>query len=115
MHAKGGFIFCQLWHVGRATVPSFIEGKQAVGASNIPISGNALDGSEYAASPPRAMTVEEIQNVVEEYATASKRAIEAGFDGVEVHGRHLCSKRQVTRHAKECRCQRVSPRPVSTQ
>ncbi|KAJ6113666.1 hypothetical protein N7523_006983 [Penicillium sp. IBT 18751x] len=86
VHAKGGFILCQLWHVGRATVPSFIEGKQAVSASDIPISGNGMDGTEYAASPPRPMTVEEIQELVKEYAAASKRAVEAGFDGVEVHG-----------------------------
>ena len=88
MHAKGGYIYCQLWHVGRATVSSLIEGREVLGASEIPISGNALDGSEYAASPPRAMTVEEIQDTVKEYAAAAKRAREAGFDGVEVHGRN---------------------------
>ncbi|CAG8395261.1 unnamed protein product [Penicillium salamii] len=86
VHAKGGYIYCQLWHVGRATVPSFLEGKQVLGASDIPISGNALDGTEYAASPPRAMTVEEIKETVQEYASAAQRAREAGFDGVEIHG-----------------------------
>jgi 2,4-dienoyl-CoA reductase-like NADH-dependent reductase (Old Yellow Enzyme family) len=75
-----------LWHVGRATVSSFIEGKEVLGASDIPITGNALDGSEYAASPPRPMTVEEIQETVKEYVGAAKRAREAGFDGVEIHG-----------------------------
>jgi 2,4-dienoyl-CoA reductase-like NADH-dependent reductase (Old Yellow Enzyme family) len=75
-----------LWHVGRATVSSFIEGKEVLGASDIPITGNALDGSEYAASPPRPMTVEEIQETVNEYVGAAKRAREAGFDGVEIHG-----------------------------
>ncbi|KAJ5085568.1 hypothetical protein N7532_010339 [Penicillium argentinense] len=86
VHAKGAYIYCQLWHVGRATVPSFIDGKQAVSSSDIPITGNGLDGSEYAASPPRPMTVEEIQETVQEYAAAALRAREAGFDGVEVHG-----------------------------
>ncbi|KAJ5606809.1 hypothetical protein N7537_003428 [Penicillium hordei] len=86
VHAKGGYIYCQLWHVGRATVSSFIEGKEVLGASEIPISGNALDGSEYAASPPRAMTIEEIQDTIKEYVGAAKRAREAGFDGIEVHG-----------------------------
>ncbi|KAJ5739789.1 hypothetical protein N7533_012573 [Penicillium manginii] len=86
VHAKGAYIYCQLWHVGRATVPSFIDGKQAVSSSDIPISGNGLDGTEYAALPPRPITVDEIQELVEEYAAAAKRAIEAGFDGVEVHG-----------------------------
>jgi len=95
VHAKGGFILCQLWHVGRATVPSFIEGKQAVSASDIPITGSAMDGTEYAASPPRPMTVEEIQDLVKEYAAASKRAIEAGFDGVEIHGEQfVCCQRE---------------------
>lgn len=89
MHAKGGYIYCQLWHVGRATVPSFLEGKQALGASDIPISGNALDGTEYATSPPRAMTVEEIKETVQEYASAAQRAREAGFDGVEIHGKKI--------------------------
>ncbi|KAJ5251093.1 hypothetical protein N7489_001503 [Penicillium chrysogenum] len=71
----------------RATVFSFIEGKEILGASDIPISGNALDGSEYAASPPRAMTVQEIQDTMQEYAATAKRAREAGFDGVEIHPR----------------------------
>lgn len=92
MHAKGGYIYCQLWHVGRATVSSFIEGKDVLGASEIPISGNALDGSEYAGSPPRAMTVEEIQDTVKDYVAAAKRAREAGFDGVEVHGKSLSNR-----------------------
>ena len=86
VHAKGGLILCQLWHVGRATVPSFIEGNPSVSASEIPISGKALDGTEYADSPPRPMTVEEIQDTVKEYGAAAKRAMEAGFDGVEIHG-----------------------------
>ncbi|CRG87927.1 hypothetical protein PISL3812_04949 [Talaromyces islandicus] len=86
VHAKDAYIYCQLWHVGRATVPSFIEGKQALSASSIPISGKALDGNEYATTPPRPMTVDEIQETVKEYAAASKRAIQAGFDGVEIHG-----------------------------
>ncbi|EED15607.1 12-oxophytodienoate reductase opr, putative [Talaromyces stipitatus ATCC 10500] len=85
VHAKGAYIYCQLWHVGRATVPSFIEGKRALSATDVPISGKAMDGNEYATTPPRPMTVEEIQETVKEYAAASKRAIEAGFDGVEIH------------------------------
>ncbi|KAI9739661.1 MAG: hypothetical protein M1834_006379 [Cirrosporium novae-zelandiae] len=85
VHAKGGFIYNQLWHVGRATVPSLLDGQQAVSSSNIPITGKALDGTEYADSPPRPLTVEEIKDLVKEYAAAAKRAMEAGFDGVEIH------------------------------
>ena len=87
VHAKGGSIICQLWHVGRATVPALIEGKQTMSSSDVPIEGNAVDGSAYAANPPRLMTLEEIKEVTAEWATASKRCIEdAGFDGVEIHG-----------------------------
>jgi len=68
-------------------VPSFIDGKQALSSSDIPISGNGLDGTEYAALPPRPMSIEEIQDTVKEYAAAAKQAREAGFDGVEVHGK----------------------------
>ncbi|KAE8381802.1 hypothetical protein BDV26DRAFT_289005 [Aspergillus bertholletiae] len=85
VHAKGAYIYCQLWHVGRATVLSFIKGKQALSANDIPISGKTLDGSEYGATPPRPMGVEEIQETIQEYAAASKRAMEAGFGGVEIH------------------------------
>ncbi|BDD57217.1 hypothetical protein MPDQ_004143 [Monascus purpureus] len=86
VHAKGGFIFCQLWHVGRATTPGFLGGKTPLSASSIPITGKALDGTEYADHPPKAMSTEEIKETVEEFASAAKRAVEAGFDGVEIHG-----------------------------
>lgn len=89
IHSKGAYIYCQLWHVGRATVPSFIEGKEVLGASEIPISGKAMDGNEYAATPPRPMTIGEIQETIAEYAVAAKRSIEAGFDGVEIHGTNI--------------------------
>ncbi|TVY76156.1 12-oxophytodienoate reductase [Lachnellula suecica] len=86
VHAKGGFIYCQLWHVGRATVPSLIGGRNPVSSSDIPLKGNGPDGSPYAARPPKSMTVSDIQDTIKEYSTAAKRAIEAGFDGVELHG-----------------------------
>jgi 2,4-dienoyl-CoA reductase-like NADH-dependent reductase (Old Yellow Enzyme family) len=87
VHAKGGVIYCQLWHVGRATTPSFIEGKHTISSSDIPLEGKALDGSDYSANPPHPATVEEIKELVAEYAAAAKRCVEdAGFDGVEIHG-----------------------------
>ncbi|RDW61542.1 hypothetical protein BP5796_11434 [Coleophoma crateriformis] len=86
IHAKGGFIYCQLWHVGRATVPSFLGGKDCVSASSIPLEGNAMDGNPYSNTPPHALTIEEIGELVKEFAAAAKRALEAGFDGVEIHG-----------------------------
>jgi 2,4-dienoyl-CoA reductase-like NADH-dependent reductase (Old Yellow Enzyme family) len=86
VHAKEGFIYCQLWHVGRATVPGLLGGKDAVSSSDIPLTGEAPDGTQFSATPPRPMTTEEIRAEVEEFAAAAKRAIEAGFDGVEIHG-----------------------------
>jgi 2,4-dienoyl-CoA reductase-like NADH-dependent reductase (Old Yellow Enzyme family) len=86
VHAKGGFIYCQIWHVGRATVPEFIEGNTTLSSSDIPIKGKALNGKEYSDNPPRPMTVEEIHEITKEFAEAAKRCIGAGFDGVELHG-----------------------------
>ncbi|KAK6439593.1 hypothetical protein LTR95_004203 [Oleoguttula sp. CCFEE 5521] len=86
VHAKGGYIYCQLWHVGRATVPSFLGGEAAISSSDIPISGNGFDGSPYAQTPPKPATVEQIHDLTDEFAAAAQRAIDAGFDGVEIHG-----------------------------
>jgi 2,4-dienoyl-CoA reductase-like NADH-dependent reductase (Old Yellow Enzyme family) len=88
VHAKGGFIYCQLWHVGRATVPEFINGNQTISSSDIPITGRdskAINGKEYSETPPRSMTVEEIKSVTAEFAEAAKKALGAGFDGIEIH------------------------------
>jgi 2,4-dienoyl-CoA reductase-like NADH-dependent reductase (Old Yellow Enzyme family) len=86
IHAKGGSIFCQLWHVGRATTPSFLGGSSSVSASSIPLEGKAMDGTEYSDAPPKEMTIQDIEEVTQEFAAAAKRALEAGFDGVEIHG-----------------------------
>lgn len=86
VHAKGGFIFNQLWHTGRASPPSFRKGEQAFSASDIAISGSALDGTEYGDNPPRPATLQDIRDTVKAFETAAKRAVEAGFDGVEIHG-----------------------------
>ena len=87
VHAKGGYIFCQIWHVGRGTVPALIEGQQTWSSSDIPIKGKAVNGDEYSEFPPRPMTVDEIAGVVKEFAEAAKACVEkAGFDGVEIHG-----------------------------
>ncbi|KAH8646586.1 hypothetical protein BGZ60DRAFT_391793 [Tricladium varicosporioides] len=86
VHAKGGFIYCQLWHVGRATVPALLDGHDAISSSSIPMIGNAVNGDPFSATPPKAMTVDDINNTTKEFAAAAKRALEAGFDGVEIHG-----------------------------
>lgn len=67
-------------------MPDFIDGQSALSSSDIPISGNALTGAPYANTPPKPMTLDDIREVTTEHAAAAKRAMEAGFDGVEIHG-----------------------------
>ncbi|RWA08821.1 hypothetical protein EKO27_g6267 [Xylaria grammica] len=87
VHAKGGFIFSQLWYTGRASSSNMRGGKQPVSSGDIPMSGKYLDGTDCAENPPRPMTVDEIHEMTAEWAAAAKRAVEvAGFDGVEIHG-----------------------------
>ncbi|KAJ8657244.1 hypothetical protein O0I10_007060 [Lichtheimia ornata] len=84
VHAKQGVIYLQLWHVGRASSKIFMNGHTPDSASAIPISGTSLfTGKEW--EVPHALTVEEIKGIVGDYAQAAKNAIEAGFDGVEIH------------------------------
>ncbi|OSX62206.1 hypothetical protein POSPLADRAFT_1143778 [Postia placenta MAD-698-R-SB12] len=88
VHAQGSRIFCQLWAIGRGAFPGILEAEDpsltAVSSSEIAIKGVTLLGQPY--SKPRALTVPEIQEYVDLYATAAQNAIRAGFDGVEVHG-----------------------------
>ncbi|KAF7556724.1 hypothetical protein G7Z17_g1213 [Cylindrodendrum hubeiense] len=87
VHAKGGFIFVQLWHTGRASSAGLRGGEAPISSGTIPMEGKYLDGTDCKDEPPRGMTVEEIHELTAEWAAASKRAVEgAGFDGVEIHG-----------------------------
>jgi 2,4-dienoyl-CoA reductase-like NADH-dependent reductase (Old Yellow Enzyme family) len=87
VHADGGKIVLQLWHVGRLSDSSFLDGKQPVSASSI-----AADGHPSHVRPikpyevPHALTYAEIQQVIADYKQAAINAKEAGFDGVEIHG-----------------------------
>ncbi len=86
VHKHGGKMFLQLWHVGRISHSSFLEGRVPVSASAIKASGQVytFEGmKEY--ETPHALEIPEIQAIVKEYAQAAKSAIEAGFDGVEIH------------------------------
>ena len=87
VHAKGGRIFLQLWHTGRVSHPDFLDGKLPVGPSAIAAKGETntpLGKKPYVT--PHALTIEEIHTTRQDYAAAAKRAISAGFDGVELHG-----------------------------
>jgi len=93
VHAKGGFIYSQLWHVGRATHPDCLGGRlpHAPSANAMPgtilYTANVQVGHEAPpdAPTPKEMTIEDIKNTVDDYVHAAKTAIAAGFDGVEVH------------------------------
>lgn len=87
IHAKGGTVFLQLWHCGRASHSDFHGGEPMVAPSAIAIEGEGVHTPE-GKKPhevPRALETEEIPVIVEDYRKAAERAKEAGFDGVEVH------------------------------
>ncbi len=86
VHAKGGRIFLQLWHMGRVSHPDFQNGELPVAPSAIAAVGHTttpLGKKEYVV--PREITIEEINSLPQSYADAAMRAIKAGFDGVEIH------------------------------
>ncbi len=87
IHEKGGVVFLQLWHCGRASHSSFHNGQPPVAPSPIKINGDAIhtpNGKE-AYEVPQALSVSEITQTIEDYRAASARAKQAGFDGVELH------------------------------
>ncbi|MES2039651.1 MAG: alkene reductase [Pseudomonadota bacterium] len=87
VHAKGGKIFMQIWHAGRAAVPAFNNGVENVGPSAVAIDSevHTPDG-KVPNAVPRELRLDEIPALVAAYAQGAKNAIAAGFDGVEVHG-----------------------------
>ena len=88
VHQKGGVIFLQLWHVGRVSHPSLQPDQQ------LPVSSSAVAAIGEINTPqghqkmiaPRALETNEISTIVNDYKNATINAIEAGFDGVEIHG-----------------------------
>ena len=87
VHAKGGRMFLQLWHVGRISDPMFLDGKQPVSASAIAAEGHvSLVRPEKNYVTPRALETSEIAAIVEAYRLGAQNAKNAGFDGVEIHG-----------------------------
>ncbi|MGB3496142.1 MAG: alkene reductase [Elainellaceae cyanobacterium] len=87
VHAKGGVIFLQLWHCGRASHSSFHNGELPVSASDIKINGDEIHTptGKHPYENPRPLETEEVVAVVEDYRKAAERAKAAGFDGVEIH------------------------------
>jgi|TARA_B110000211_G_C14084299_1_gene556001 N-ethylmaleimide reductase len=93
VHAKGGIIFAQLWHVGRVSHSSLQpNGDKPVGPSAITadavkvfIETGPGEGALADPSEPRELTTEGVRELVALYAQAARNALEAGFDGVELH------------------------------
>ncbi|SHN41807.1 2,4-dienoyl-CoA reductase [Duganella sacchari] len=87
VHAKGGVIFAQLWHVGRISDPSFLNGEAPVSASAIAAEGHvSLLRPQRPYPVPRALETSELAGVVAAYKKAAENAKKAGFDGVQIHG-----------------------------
>ena len=86
VHARGGKIFAQLWHVGRLSHPDLLGG-------SLPLAPSAINPHDKVFTPtgiqetvtPQAMTLAQIEKVIADFAQAAKNAFAAGFDGVEIH------------------------------
>ena len=91
VHAKGGHMFAQLWHSGRSSHTSMTGGATPVSASVDPTYWQnpnhlvSVPGGWVQPSPHRALALEEIAGIVADYREAAKRAMAAGFEGVELH------------------------------
>ena len=91
VHAKGGLIFLQLWHVGRVSHSSFQPGGALpVAPSAVPISAElktvTADGKPASYETPRALETAEVAGIVGAFRQGASNAMKAGFDGVEIHG-----------------------------
>ncbi len=92
VHAEGGRIFLQLWHVGRMSHASFHPDGLPVAPSalapdaSVWVVGDDGVGRMVPSPTPRALRIDELPGVVEQFRNGARRAMAAGFDGVEVHG-----------------------------
>ncbi|MCP9201418.1 alkene reductase [Gramella sp. GC03-9] len=86
VHEKDGKIFIQLWHVGRMSHPKFHSGEKPLAPSAINPNAKVYtpEGFEQTTAP-KEMSIQEIQETIQEFRNAAKMAKEAGFDGVEIH------------------------------
>ncbi|TEW54937.1 alkene reductase [Psychromonas sp. RZ22] len=110
VHKNGGKIFAQLWHVGRVAHPHFFDG-DVFAPSEIAVAGSVPRMRELTYITPKAATTEDIKQLVEDYATAAKNAIKAGFDGVEIHGANGYLIDQFLHHAANVRADEYGQTP----
>jgi 2,4-dienoyl-CoA reductase-like NADH-dependent reductase (Old Yellow Enzyme family) len=87
VHEEGGLILLQLWHVGRISDPSYLDGARPVAPSAIAAQGHvSLVRPEKAYETPRALEASELPGIIAAYRLGAEHAQLAGFDGVEIHG-----------------------------
>ncbi|KAJ9167316.1 hypothetical protein P3X46_021980 [Hevea brasiliensis] len=91
VHARGGIFFLQIWHVGRVSNSGFQPNGQApISSTDKPLAQQiqaiGIDVPQF--TPPRRLRTDEIPHVVNDFRIAARNAMEAGFDGVEIHGAH---------------------------
>jgi len=87
VHARGGRIFAQLWHVGRISHVDLLGGAAPVAPSAIRAHTKTFVNNGFAdVSEPRALDINELPGIVDDFRQAAANAILAGFDGVEIHG-----------------------------
>ncbi|KAM0519129.1 hypothetical protein ACHAPE_004128 [Trichoderma viride] len=95
VHAKGAYIYAQLWHAGRVTLPQ-ITGTATVAPSNIPFDDpnecyaypplHSTTPVKLSEHPPIELTADHIKQTIRDHCTAAKAAMDIGFDGIEIHG-----------------------------
>ncbi len=86
VHREGGKMFVQLWHVGRISHPDFHNGEKPVAPSAINPNAKSFTPEGFKDTvEPRAMTTEEVRLTIQDFKKAAKNAVDAGFDGVEIH------------------------------
>jgi len=87
VHDAHGKIFAQLWHVGRLSHPDFLNGERPLAPSAVDpaIQVRTPDGLKKPSVTPKAMTQQEIRQTISHFKSAARNAINAGFDGIEIH------------------------------
>jgi len=85
VHARGGIVFCQLWHTGRMA-HSHYTGCQPVAPSAVALDAPVPRAPGLRYETPRELTTRDIAELMERFADAARNAVRAGFDGVEIHG-----------------------------
>ncbi|KTD45867.1 NADH-dependent flavin oxidoreductase, Oye family [Legionella rubrilucens] len=86
VHARQGKIFLQIWHVGRVSHPFFLNGQLPLSPSATTMKGKVARMKDLHYGTSREASLAEIHSLIASYATAARNAMEAGFDGIELHG-----------------------------